>query len=156
MNAGGVDWPFGVTITMRFTHSVSPWNFVEWCVEWCQVLCRKYRRSRAGGDGLSQQEDHQYVKYADCWASLLGVMGPGAQGLVLLTMIWSNTFQEESFGYTVQREYICFWMHGDNVHREKVYKNAYRGDPTTYTRTSEAGKKRFAKLLYEEKQRNRS
>lgn len=54
MDAGGIDWSFGVTITMRLIHSVSLQNFVEWkYVPKCHVLCREYKRSRSGGDGLS-------------------------------------------------------------------------------------------------------
>lgn len=40
------------------------------------------------------------------------------------------------------------WMGGNNLCREKLYKNAYIGNPTTSIWASEADKRRFSKLLY--------
>lgn len=46
------------------------------------------------------------------------------------------------------REYICFWMGGNNLCREKLCKNTYIGNPTISIWVSEADKKRSSKLLY--------
>ena len=86
MEVGGIDWPFGVTITKRLIHSVHD-ILLSVCPHPPGRKCKRSSKS-----GLSEGENHLYVTYAETVRPLLVVVGSRAQGSVLLTIFLVTLF----------------------------------------------------------------